>query len=101
MSSGSVAHPGDPLVGRRVGPQLPDLGQVHPGAERRAVAREDGDAEVVVAVERSPRVVEPAHHLAVDGVALLGSVERDEEDVTVLLDEDGGFFGHRISSSGR
>src|SRR5262249_24208082 len=91
-----VRQPLPPLVVGLAARELPDLREVHARARRVAPAGEDGDAQLVVAIELVPGVVETAHHLAVDGVALLGTVQSDDEDVSVLLDDDGG-LGHAVT----
>jgi hypothetical protein len=44
----------------------------------------------VVRVDHVPRVAEPAEHLAVERVLLVRAVEREGDDGTVTLHEDGG-----------
>ena len=48
------------------------------------------DAQLGVGVEQVPRVAEAAQHLGVEGVALVGPVQRDGEHVAVALDEHRG-----------
>jgi hypothetical protein len=78
------------------------ISDIHARAEGGALAGEDGHAQLVVLVELVPGVIEAAHHLAVDGVALLGTVQGNDEDMSVLLDDDGGLghFGAPIMRTG-
>ena len=64
--------------------------EVHAGAEAAARAGEDADGERVVAVELVQRGGDPLRHRAVDGVAGLGTVDRDDEDRVAALGQDGG-----------
>ncbi len=84
-----LTRAGNPLVGRLRLPEQADLDQVHAGAEGGSHTGEDRDAQLVIRVEQPPGVGQQAHHVAVDGVALLRPVQRHDEDVTVSLDEDG------------
>ena len=65
--------------------------EVGAGREVATGAGEDGDPDVGVAVDQVPGIAQPAQHLGVEGVALGGTVQRHGDDVTVTLDEDGGF----------
>ncbi len=56
-------------------------------AEVAAGAGEDQAADVVVRVGLDARVVEAHEHLAVDGVLTLGTVEGDDQRVTVAFGE--------------
>ena len=80
--------------------QKPIIAAVEVGTGREVAigAGEDGSPDVVVAVDQVPGIGEAAEHLGVEGVALLGAVEGDLEDVPVALDEDGR-FRHAIGSS--
>ena len=55
---------------------------------------------VGVGVDEVPGVAQAAQHLGVEGVALLGPVQGDGEDVAVTLHEHCG-FGHGGFLSGR
>ena len=66
--------------------------QVHAGAERAAGAGDHPGAELVVAVQLVHRGGDPLGRGPVDGVARLGPVERDEQDVLAPLGED--WVGH-------
>ena len=61
--------------------------EVGTGGEVAACPRDDPHKEGIVAVELVRRVGEPAEHLGVDGVALVGPVQGDGEDRTVVLQE--------------
>ena len=62
--------------------------EVHPGAEALARAGEDADAQLVVAVELVERRGDALGERAVDRVARVGAVERDEQDAVAALGED-------------
>ncbi len=69
------------------------LARGEPGNEREVHARtedvphtgEDGNPEVVVLVELVPAIDQAAENLGAGGVLLLGAVEGEGEDVSVLL----------------
>ena len=66
-------------------------GKIRPGAERLvARAGEQHDTHVVVALRRGKRGREVPQHRRADGVALLGTVERDGRDELVDVVEDVG-----------
>src|SRR5439155_2220806 len=65
-------------------------------AERAARAGEDGDGEIFVAVELAERARQCRRGGPVDGVAALGPVDGDDEDVVVRL----GANGHTSVSDG-
>ncbi len=65
--------------------------EVGAGREVAAGAGEDGHPHVGVAVDHVPGVAQPAEHLGVEGVALVGAVQGDGDDVAVALDEHCGF----------
>ena len=73
--------------------------EVGAGGEVAVGAGHDPDAQLGVAVEQVPRVAEAAEHLGVEGVALVGPVQRDGEHVAVALGEHRG-FRHAVRSSG-
>ena len=71
--------------------------EVGTGAEVASGAGDDDDADLGIRVELRPRVAHPDEHLAGQGVAGLGSVEGDGDDVPVALDEQMR-FGQRATS---
>ena len=71
--------------------------EVGTGAEVASRAGDDDDPDLGVRVELRPRVAHPDEHLAGEGVAGLGSVEGDGDDVPVALDEQMR-FGQRATS---
>src|SRR5581483_6949225 len=62
--------------------------QVHAGAEPLAAAGEHAHAEARVGVELVERGGDPVRHRSVDRVALVGPVDRDQEDPSAALAQD-------------
>ena len=58
-------------------------GEVIAGAERRARASDDGDADVVVVLDGVKRLFKLMQQLRVERVAALRSIQRDERDAIV------------------
>ena len=56
-------------------------------AENTGPLRGDHDPEGVAVAGAAQRLGEREHHIDGQGVALLGTVERDGDDVAVALDE--------------
>ena len=74
--------PDDPVLAAALGHVVAAAGQVAPGAEHLAGARQDAGPELQIVVELVQGFVELVGHGAVDGVALLGPIERDHEHVS-------------------
>ncbi len=68
--------------------------EVHAGAERPARAGEDPEPQLVGRVEVLYGICEALGHGAIDRVAGLGPVDRDDQDVVALLCEYCLFFAH-------
>ncbi len=63
-----------------------DVGEVEPAREVIAVREDHADAQLGVTVERAVGQGELLEHGDVGGVALVGTVEADEQHVPVALD---------------
>ena len=88
--------PDDPVLAAALRHIVAPAGEVTAGAEHLARAGQDARPEIQVIVQVVEGLVELVGHDAVDGVALLGPIERDDEDVPVLTapHQRGGGVGH-------
>ncbi len=64
--------------------------QIGAGREHRTLVREDAHPRVVVVLELIDGGLHPSRDVAVDGVAGLGTVEREERDVPLQFVIDHG-----------
>jgi hypothetical protein len=65
--------------------------EVGSGGEVAAGAGEDADPDAVVAVDEVPGVAQATEDLGVEGVLLVGPVERDRDDRAVTFHQDRRF----------
>src|SRR5690606_15547781 len=76
---------GGPFGGGRRARQR--LGKIHTRTEGRARAREDDDVHLVVGIGAPQFLLQRLPHGTVDRVAAVGTVEGEDRDGTVALDE--------------
>ncbi len=89
LGRAALGDPGEAAVGGVGGLAGDERLQVHPGAEALAGAGQHADRQAVVAVELVERGGDPLRDRGVDRVALVGAVDRDQEDAPAALCEDG------------
>ena len=83
----------------RVGPLARDERlEVHAGAEALAGAGEHADGQPRVVVELVERVGDSLRDGCVDRVALIGAVDRDQEDPVPTLGQDGFVVAHAANN---
>ena len=66
------------------------------GGERLVAAGNDDGADVVIIVKRQQGCADFIHQAIVEGVELLGAIERDDADAVAAFDKD-EFAGHAAS----
>ena len=90
LARGALGDAGEAAVAEPGRLAADERAQVHAGAEEAAGAGEHADRQRVVAVELVQRARDARGDGGVDGVAHLGAVERDQQDVAAPLGEHGG-----------
>ena len=89
LRAARCAMPAKPRSPNHGGLALDERAEVHARGEEAAGAGEHADGQAVVAVELIERAGDALGERGVDGVAHLGPVERDQQDVAASLGEDG------------